>query len=120
MFYQFGERSICCSIKSLHFSVVFIKPVFNESGYRYFLKSILATVSEPRFLSARSVYQRSVYQRSVYQRSVYQRFVYQRFVYQRSVYQRFVYQRSVYQRFVSALFMGKNCDANRCSPASKR
>jgi hypothetical protein len=75
--------------------VVFIKPVFNESGYRYFLKSILATVSEPRFLSARSVYQRSVYQR-------------------------FVYQRSVYQRSVSALFMGKNCDANRCSPASKR
>ena len=89
--YQFGERSICCSIKSLHFSVVFIKPVFNESGYRYFLKSILATVSEPRFLSARSVYQRSVYQRSVYQRSVYQRFV---------------YQRSVYQRFVSALCIG--------------
>jgi hypothetical protein len=85
VFYQFGERSICCSIKSLHFSVVFIKPVFNESGYRYFLKSILVTVSEPRFLSARSVYQRSVY-----------------------------------QRFVSALFMGKNCDANRCSPASKR
>jgi hypothetical protein len=53
--YQFGERSICCSIKSLHFSVVFIKPVFNESGYRYFLKSILATVSEPRFLWARTV-----------------------------------------------------------------